>query len=95
MHAEADVLAHGQMGEKIVFLKQHRHRARSGRRMGMVLTLNGDTAIRRLQKTGHQIEERAFPCAAGAEHGNQFALAHGKGETHRQVLIKPGYISEC
>ena len=94
MHSQRDVLPHRQMGEEVVFLKQHRHRAFSRRGVGEITIIDGYGPAGRLQKAGNQIEQGAFPGTAWAKHRNPLALLNGEREAHRQMLIEPGYISQ-
>lgn len=55
---------------------------------------NGYCAARRGKKTGNQIQQGAFPRAARPENGYLLARFHRQGETHRQMLIKPGDINQ-
>jgi hypothetical protein len=53
------------MGKQVVFLKQHRHRTLRRRRRVMRLAVNQQAAAGRRQKTGDQIQQRAFPAPLG------------------------------
>ena len=44
VHSQRNVLADGEMVEQIIFLKQHRYRTTRGRRVGMGLAVERDTA---------------------------------------------------
>jgi hypothetical protein len=60
----------------------------------MILTFNENRPACRLQETGNQIKQRALSGSAWAKHGNHFTLSRGKGETHWQMLVKPGDINQ-
>ncbi|MNE65387.1 hypothetical protein D3C80_1608630 [compost metagenome] len=60
----------------------------------MILTVNRHLSARGRQETGNQIEQGAFARPTGAEDRDHFTLLRGQGKTHRQVLVKPGYISQ-
>ena len=60
----------------------------------MIVIVNDDRAACRLQKTRNQIKQRAFSRAAWAKYGDRLPLTHGEREAHRQMLVKPGYISQ-
>ena len=92
MHSQSNVLADGEVVKQVIFLKQHRYRTTRGRRVGMRLAVDVDTAAGRRQKTGNQVQQRAFPGAAGAKHRDAFSAFDGKRKTHRQMLVKPGHI---
>ena len=60
----------------------------------MVPIFNDYRSACRLQKPRNQIEQRAFSRTAWAKHRNNLSLTHGEREAHRQMLVKPGYISQ-
>ncbi len=95
MQAQRHVLLHAEVREQVVLLKQHRNRALRRYAVGVIRAVNAQRALADRQKSGDQAEQRAFACTARAEHSQPLAALSAKAETHRQMLIEVGQISQC
>jgi len=60
----------------------------------VIIARQFDTSAGRAQEPGNQVEQGAFTGAAWPENRNAFARPGGKRKPHRQMVVKPGYISE-